>query len=110
MRYRAKVDANQAEVVDALRRAGASVTSLAAIGKGCPDLLVGFRGRNYLFEVKSAIGRLTPDQEAFALGWQGGYQIVRSVEEALYHVGLGCGPVPRKKGLTRRAKPRRLAG
>ncbi|HJP47915.1 hypothetical protein [Acinetobacter venetianus] len=46
MRRAAKIDANQTEIVKALRKFGASVQSLASTGKGCPDLLVGFRGMN----------------------------------------------------------------
>ena len=47
-----RTDGNQAEVVAALQAYGASVQSLAGVGKGCPDLLVGFRGVTYLLEVK----------------------------------------------------------
>jgi hypothetical protein len=36
----------------ALRSAGATVQSLAGVGKGVPDLLVGFKGQTLLFEVK----------------------------------------------------------
>ena len=52
MRYAAKIDSNQNEVVNALRKAGASVQSLAALGKGVPDLLVAIRGVNLLMEIK----------------------------------------------------------
>ena len=52
MRRAAKIDANQTEIVKALRQVGASVQSLASTGKGCPDLLVGFRGVNWLLEIK----------------------------------------------------------
>jgi hypothetical protein len=52
VRRAAKVDANQREVVAALRGAGATVQLLHAVGEGCPDLLVGYRGGNYLLEVK----------------------------------------------------------
>ena len=44
----AKIDANQNEIVDALRKAGCSVQILSSVGKGCPDILVGRGGRNYL--------------------------------------------------------------
>jgi hypothetical protein len=36
-----RVDDNQGAVTKALRAEGWSVTHLHAIGKGCPDLLVG---------------------------------------------------------------------
>jgi hypothetical protein len=47
---RAKVDANQKVIVEALRAAGCFVQSLAGIGAGCPDLLVGtcnYNGQAY---------------------------------------------------------------
>jgi hypothetical protein len=47
-KYAAKVDANQAAVVAALRKIGASVQPLHGVGAGVPDLLVGFQGRNWL--------------------------------------------------------------
>ncbi len=85
---RAKVDANQKDIVAALRLAGCSVTSLATVGKGCPDLLVGYEGQNYLLEVKGPRGVLTPDQEDWHGDWCGSVSIVRDVEQALNAVGL----------------------
>ncbi|MFT5292443.1 MAG: hypothetical protein ACI82F_004531 [Planctomycetota bacterium] len=75
-RRAAKIDANQVELVDLLRFAGASVKSLAAVGDGCPDLLIGFEGVTYLIEVKDgnkvpSKRRLTPDQEVFMALWKG---------------------------------------
>lgn len=52
MRRAAKVDENQQAIVDALRGAGASVVSLAGVGNGCPDLLVGVGLDLWLMEVK----------------------------------------------------------
>lgn len=88
MRRRARVDSNQAEITAALRKAGASVQPLHSIGKGCPDLLVGFRGRNLLFEVKDgnkppSAQELTPDGFKWSRMWIGQYHIVRSADEAL---------------------------
>ena len=50
----ARLDANQAEVVEALRAMpdGCFVQSLAMVGVGTPDLLVMYRGRIVLMEVK----------------------------------------------------------
>jgi len=66
-RTAARVDANQSSIVDALRRAGAKVQPLHQVGKGCPDLLVAFRGRWYLGEIKDgkkppSKRKLTPDE------------------------------------------------
>ena len=76
MRRAAKVDRNQSEIVEALRKFGASVQSLAAVGDGVPDLLVGWRGMNLLIEVKDgskppSVRKLTPDQEAWHDAWAG---------------------------------------
>lgn len=95
MRRAAKVDVNQAEIVAALRDVGATVTSLATVGNGCPDLVVGFRGRNYLLEVKPPGGvrggvsrqTLTEAERDWHRTWRGQRAIVTSVEQALYAIG-----------------------
>lgn len=88
MRRAAKVDANQTEIVKALRSVGASVQSLASTGKGCPDLLVGFRGVNWLLEIKDgqkvkSARKLTDDQVVWHESWRGKVYIVESVDQAL---------------------------
>ena len=88
MRRAAKVDANQTEIVNALRQVGASVQSLASTGKGCPDLLVGFRGVNWLLEIKDgqkvrSARKLTEDQVVWHQTWRGKVYIVESVDQAL---------------------------
>lgn len=82
-----RVDANQAEIVKALRQAGASVQSLHTIGKGCPDLLVGYQGANYVFEVKTRKGEVTPEQYKWFVCWGGLYDVVFSPEDALKAIG-----------------------
>ncbi len=88
MRRAAKVDANQSEIVDALRRAGASVELLHQVGAGCPDILVGFRGFNYLFEIKVAKEKLNDLQQSWHLQWRGPKpQVVRGPHDALALIG-----------------------
>jgi len=88
MRRNARVDSNHREIADALRAVGASVVSLAAIGRGVPDLLVGFRGVNYLLEIKTTKGKLTPDQTEFTALYRGVVVVVRSVSEAYAAIGV----------------------
>ncbi len=94
MRRAAKVDANQTQVVTALRAAGAVVHSLAAVGNGVPDLLVAFRGQTILMEVKDGAKipskqKLTPDQVDFHREWIGGsLSVVDGPDAALR--ALGC--------------------
>lgn len=93
MRQASKVDENQPEIVAALRKAGASVETLHAVGQGCPDLMVGYRGTNYALEVKdgrkppSARG-LTDAQLRWHSLWRGHVQIVNNVDEALAAIGI----------------------
>jgi hypothetical protein len=69
-RSRGKTDANQTPIVRELRKAGCSVQSLADIGKGCPDILVGWHGRTYgPYEVKLPGCELTPDEVAWWDAW-----------------------------------------
>ena len=75
MRHAARVDGNQAEIVAALRAAGASVWII-----GLPvDLLVGYRQQSMLMEVKTLTGKRNPKparhtqlQKDFMLSWNGG--------------------------------------
>lgn len=84
MRKRGKVDAVQKEIVEACKKIGASVISLAPIGEGCPDLLVGFRGKNFLFECKTTQkATLTTDQEILHKTFQGKIFVVHSIIEVL---------------------------
>lgn len=87
MNYHARADANQPEIVRALRATGARVQHLHTVGKGCPDILVGFRGVNYLLEIKSAGGELTPDEAGWHGTWAGQVAIVHSIDEALRAIG-----------------------
>ena len=89
-RWDAKADRNQREIMEALRQVGATVVSLHRVGQGVPDLLVGFRGQNYLIEVKNPQGRgrrLTEAEARFMETWRGQVAVVASVEEALRVIG-----------------------
>ena len=94
MRRAAKKDRNHGEIVEALRKVGATVVDLGAVGHGVPDLLVGLGGKTMLMEVKDgqkcpSARHLTPDQERFFAGWHGGpLAVVDSVDSALRMAGL----------------------
>lgn len=95
MRRAAKVDDNQGDIVDALRAVGCTVQPLHAVGKGCPDLLIGspFSRANLLLEVKDgskppSARKLTRDQVLWHDAWRGQVAVVTSVKEALEAVGV----------------------
>lgn len=95
MRRRAKVDANQQEVVKALRDAGASVLHLHQLGHGAPDLLVGFRGCNVLMEIKDPTKKpsereLTDDEKKFFGTWEGQVMLVYTAEQAVNFLEEHC--------------------
>lgn len=95
MRRAARVDENQADIIEGLRFVGVSVQPLHTIGKGCPDLLCGFRGNNYLLEIKNEAQppskrKLTDDQIKWKHEWCGTVDIVESLDEAL-RVVVGAG-------------------
>jgi hypothetical protein len=86
MRYAARVDANQDQIVSALRAAGAYVWII-----GLPvDLLVGFRGHTFLVEIKSTSKkRLTGLQADFFENWSGStLSRIDSPEAALRMIGV----------------------
>lgn len=91
MRRAARTDANHREIVDALRKVGASVADTSGVGGGFPDLVVGVRGITFLLEVKDgskppSARKLTEDQAEFARMWRGHWVCVSSVDEAIKEV------------------------
>jgi hypothetical protein len=86
MRRASKTDRNQPDVIAAFRKCGATVQPLHSVGQGCPDLLIGYRGRNLLVEVKDgdlppSARKLTPAQEEWHAAWRGTVLMVRHAEE-----------------------------
>ena len=83
-RQASRVDGNQASIVRQLRAVGASV-----LHTHCFDLLVGYRGRTFLMEVKdpaqpSSKRQLTEGEAQFKAKWRGStYHVVHTVDEAL---------------------------
>jgi Holliday junction resolvase len=86
----ARIDTNHKEIVKALRDAGATVVSLAAMKHGCPDILVGYNGETVLMEIKrDAKAKFTPDQLDFLGKWKGGaISRVDSVDAAIRALGI----------------------
>lgn len=76
-----KIDLNQREIVEAFRAMGCSVFITSSQGCGFPDIICGRAGKNYLFEIKSKTGKLTPKEKAFFDIWNGQVKIIRTREE-----------------------------
>ena len=77
-----KVDTNQKSIVEAIRKCGGSACSIASLGHGVPDLIVGYRGQTVLVEVKHPKTEMNPMQREWAAKWQGSpVCVVRSPEE-----------------------------
>jgi len=72
MSFPKKVDNNQLEIVKVFKSLGATVLNLSGVGKGCPDLLIGYKGISVLVEVKSKTGKFTEPQLKFMEQWRGG--------------------------------------
>jgi hypothetical protein len=95
MRRAARIDGQHRAIVAALRAAGASVRSTAALGKGFPDLIVArpYDHTTFLLEIKAPLGPLggksdhgqsmNEDQIKFGTEWQGEFWIVRSPQQAV---------------------------
>jgi hypothetical protein len=80
VRRAARVDANQAAIVETLRAAGCSVYVI-----GLPvDLVVGKNGHTVLAECKTKTGRYTELQTEFMGTWKGGaVATIRDIEGAI---------------------------
>ena len=92
-------DTNEAAIVRALEAVGATVQRLDA--PGVPDLLIGFRGSNYLIECKSTTygparaRRFTPDQRSWLLRWRGQRAVVTKPSDALHAIWATGAKSPR---------------
>jgi len=95
-------DGNEKNIVDALLQIGATVERL---DQPC-DLLVGFRGKNFLFEVKLPLGvrggkahsQLNDAQALFDQTWRGQFDVVRCPEDAIELVTSSVVPHPPSHG------------
>ena len=92
--YACKKDANLNEIVGALQKAGAYVLDMSHVGRGFPDLIVGFRSKTILMEIKnpkSSYGKkgLNKNQLKRKEQWTGDtYCVVDSIEAALNMIGV----------------------
>lgn len=90
-----KVDQNQADIVATFMKYGATVQKLDGVGGGCPDLLIGYLGKNILVEVKMPNGTLTDAQWKWHDNWEGECYIaeyttdVKDILSGLKEVGIG---------------------
>jgi hypothetical protein len=88
LRIASRVDGNQAEIVKTLRAIGASILHLHQL-KNCFDILVGYRGRTHLMEIKDPAQpqskrRLTPGEAKFRDEWKGSpYHVVETADQAI---------------------------
>jgi len=84
-----KVDDNQRDIVKKLRKIpGVTVFITSSIGDGFPDIVVGYKRVNYLFEIKDGSKppsrrKLTPAEEKFHDLWTGRVDICNSFEEVI---------------------------
>ena len=77
---KAKRDGNEKEIVNVFERFGLTVERMDKP----VDLIVGFRGVNYLVEVKNGPkAPMTEDQKRFFAAWPGQVAVVSTLDEAL---------------------------
>lgn len=82
MRRASKRDANEPEIVDALEAMGCGVAKIDS-DDGFPDLVVWFKDRHTLIEVKMPGELLTTRQKQFHAAWPGRIHIAHSAGEAI---------------------------
>ncbi len=103
-----RVDQNHLDCVQALLRCGYSVQSIAGVGNGCPDLIIGAEGLNLLLEIKNGDNppsrkALTAAEALFKKNWKGQVAVVDNPAGAIAAVELVL--VRAGKGSTQVAEP-----
>lgn len=82
-------DVNQAQLERALEQLGIAFADTSALGFGFPDLVVGYQGVNYLYEVKQTTkSKLTEKEQVFQARWGGHYKVITQLEDILEDLGL----------------------
>ena len=93
-RFAAKIDVNQPEMVKTLRSIDGVTVEL-----NHDDILVGYKGRTYWFEIKDpnklfkkdgsfAKGQIKPSQQKILDEWHGHYRIVWEMDMILEDIGI----------------------
>ena len=84
-----RTDSNHAEIIKALRKIPKlSVFSTHEVGKGFPDIVIGYKGINYLIEIKDgkkspSARKLTDAEIEFHLNWKGQKAVIKNIDELL---------------------------
>ena len=78
-------DKNEKEIVTTLRGVGATVGYWG--DDNAPDLVVGYRGINYLMEIKMPGKKLRDGQKKWHDAWRGVVYVVDNANHALWIVG-----------------------
>ena len=81
LRWDARADKNQKDIVDAARKMGCSAVPLFRLGQGVGDYLLGYHGHNLLIEIKTDEGKLTKAEQHFFDTWYGQVTVIRSIED-----------------------------
>ena len=88
MRHAKRTDENHAAIVAEIRTVlpDATLLDLSGSGKGCPDVCIGWKGRNWFYELKNpgqppSKRKLTPMQSELHQGWQGHMAVAHSAAE-----------------------------
>lgn len=82
-----KIDGNQNSIVESLRQIpGVSVAVTSSLGNGFVDTVIGYKGRNYLVEIKDENQpiwkrKLTRDEQKFHSEWKGQIAVCKSFDE-----------------------------
>jgi Holliday junction resolvase len=82
-----RVDSNQPEVVKYLREKGVIVKHTHMVGSGFCDIVCGYKGKNFLFEIKdgdkpTSAKQLTAAEKIFHFEWKGQIDVIESGEQA----------------------------
>jgi hypothetical protein len=72
MAYAKRVDENHNLIKHTFIALGASVLDLSRVGQGCPDMLIGYKGKCAMVEIKSSNkAQFTEPQLKFIKNWRG---------------------------------------
>ena len=84
-----RTDSNHKEIIDCCRKIPSiSVFSTHMVGKGFPDIVIGYKGLNYLVEIKDgkkskSQKKLTDDEISFHELWKGQIIVAENINDIM---------------------------
>ena len=83
-----RADTNQFEIIGYIQTIPGVSYKITSQTDNFVDLVVGWRGVNYLWEIKTLKGKLSKSQKQFHQSWSGTITVIRTIDDVNRALGI----------------------